>query len=256
MCITKTILRTLLSIGLLTFTSCLSPENISEENSCGDGVVQDGELCDDGNLVSTDECTEFCEPARCGDGFILAGLEECDDGDRDDLNGCTNQCTIAVASICGDGIVQRSEECDDGNDSDQDDCLTDCSRARCGDGVVHIDVEICDDGNDINDDDCTNVCQFEVCGDGVRQGQEECDDGNLEDGDGCSTDCTYQSNGNDAPYLIDYEGGTAVHNEGRRYDVRPASAGQIKVIQGVEHIQACANFCRDESNFTCTGFSL
>src|SRR4051812_12704057 len=44
---------------------------------------------------------------RCGDG-ILASTEQCDDGNTDDTDGCTNRCTIAA---CGDGVKQANEEC-------------------------------------------------------------------------------------------------------------------------------------------------
>ena len=36
------------------------------------------------------------EDATCGDG-IAAELEQCDDGDADDFDGCTSACRIAVA---------------------------------------------------------------------------------------------------------------------------------------------------------------
>jgi OOP family OmpA-OmpF porin len=45
---------------------------------------------------------------RCGDG-ILSSTEQCDDGNTDDTDGCTNRCTIAA---CGDGVKQANEECD------------------------------------------------------------------------------------------------------------------------------------------------
>ena len=53
-----------------------------------------------------------CEPARCGDSITGPG-EECDDGNENDDDGCTNECRRA---LFGDGIVQVGEECDDGNE--------------------------------------------------------------------------------------------------------------------------------------------
>ncbi|XP_027000228.2 acetylcholinesterase collagenic tail peptide [Tachysurus fulvidraco] len=49
---------------------------------CGDGVVQtlNGEECDDGNKVVTDECVG-CRKAYCGDGYYHHGAEECDGKD-------------------------------------------------------------------------------------------------------------------------------------------------------------------------------
>ena len=42
-----------------------------------------GEQCDDGNTDNTDGCVAGCKLARCGDGFVEAGVEECDDGNTD-----------------------------------------------------------------------------------------------------------------------------------------------------------------------------
>ncbi len=70
-------------------------------NVCGDGVVGEGEECDDGNTVSTDGCITIdleeanesdqakCVLATCGDGFIGPG-EVCDEGEE---NGVTKPCT-------------------------------------------------------------------------------------------------------------------------------------------------------------------
>jgi cysteine-rich repeat protein len=46
------------------------------------------ELCDDGNDIDTDACTNACEPATCGDGIVHEGVEECDDGNQVDGDGC------------------------------------------------------------------------------------------------------------------------------------------------------------------------
>jgi cysteine-rich repeat protein len=51
---------------------------------CGDGFVQTGEVCDDGNSDDSDGCLKNCVKARCGDGVVRAGLETCDDGNRSD----------------------------------------------------------------------------------------------------------------------------------------------------------------------------
>lgn len=39
---------------------------------CGDGVVQDCEVCDDGNFTAGDGCSPYCtlEATVCGDGVI------------------------------------------------------------------------------------------------------------------------------------------------------------------------------------------
>ncbi|NXT15329.1 COLQ Acetylcholinesterase, partial [Prunella fulvescens] len=48
-----------------------------EGGTCGDGIVQDGEECDDGNAVVTDDCIR-CRRAYCGDGYKHEGVEDCD----------------------------------------------------------------------------------------------------------------------------------------------------------------------------------
>ncbi|KAK7139169.1 hypothetical protein R3I93_016333 [Phoxinus phoxinus] len=49
---------------------------------CGDGELQElnGEECDDGNKVVTDDCVG-CKKAYCGDGYRNEGVEECDGKD-------------------------------------------------------------------------------------------------------------------------------------------------------------------------------
>lgn len=157
--------------------------------TCGDGLVLGGqEECDDGNTNNTDDCVHNCKLATCGDGFVHATDETCDDGNHEDGDGCTSTCILGG---CGDGIVQQGEECDDANASTSDAC-PDCTLAHCGDGHIHAGVEQCDDGNLLSDDECVApFCTWATCGDGYLQaGVEECDDGNLNDSDLCPTSCT------------------------------------------------------------------
>ena len=91
--------------------------------TCGDGIRQGIEQCDDGNTDPTDDCTNDCKAPRCGDGVTHAGVEQCDDGNKFNNDGCRNDCTLPV---CGDGVVADGiEECDDGNDVPGDGC-TNC----------------------------------------------------------------------------------------------------------------------------------
>jgi cysteine-rich repeat protein len=153
---------------------------------CGNGVVEGDEPCDDGNLSNTDECTNNCEAAACGDGYLQEGVEECDDANTDNTDECA-ECAVAT---CGDGFVQEGvETCDDGNTDDTDACLSTCEPASCGDGLVQAGVEECDDANMDSTDDCID-CVAAVCGDGfVQVGVEECDDANMDNGDGCDDTC-------------------------------------------------------------------
>ena len=162
------------------------------EGTCGDGIVQLGEDCDDGNTVSCDGCSADCRAETgCGDG-VRCGTEACDDGNTDNCDGCSAGCTVEVGQHCGDGTVNAAcgEECDPPGAT----CTAECKRIpRCGDGVKDANEE-CDDGNTVSCDGCTADCRIETgCGDGVRCGAEACDDGNLNACDGCSPTCEVET---------------------------------------------------------------
>jgi len=93
---------------------------------CGDGLLSDGESCDDANSIGGDDCSEECTPPKdedppqpielpfgelidelaiaasgpssCGDG-ALDGLETCDDQNAIDGDGCA-RCRIEERFIC------------------------------------------------------------------------------------------------------------------------------------------------------------
>jgi cysteine-rich repeat protein len=118
------------------------PEATEDAGStCGDGAVDTGEECDDGNEVDTDACTSECLDAVCGDGFVWTGTEGCDDGNTTGGDGCSASCEL---ESCGDGAVDTGEECDDGNEVDTDACTNLCQDAECGDGIVWAGVELCE----------------------------------------------------------------------------------------------------------------
>ncbi|MCB9706562.1 MAG: DUF4215 domain-containing protein [Myxococcales bacterium] len=153
--------------------------------TCGDGYVYPAaESCDEGMDNAEDAgCLPDCTMNTCGDGFLYEGVEECDDGNTEDHDGCTSECQI---DLCGNGEVDFGETCDDGNQIDTDACLSTCEAASCGDGFLQEGVEECDDG-DANADDaaCLSTCVAATCGDGfVQAGVEACDEGmdNAEDG--------------------------------------------------------------------------
>ncbi|MBI5504854.1 MAG: DUF4215 domain-containing protein [Deltaproteobacteria bacterium] len=121
-------------------------------------IVGPGEQCDDGNLIDTDDCTNACQDARCGDGRVHDGAEQCDDGNNNSGDGCTTAC---VTEYCGDGTVNNgtTEQCDDGNALSGDGCSDACADEFCGDGVVNDSgTEECDDGNTDSNDGCSAVC--------------------------------------------------------------------------------------------------
>ena len=68
-----------------------------EADPCGNGQVDDGEECDDGNAVLGDGCEPDCTltPSVCGDLSVDEG-ESCDDGNTVGGDGCSAVCTSEV----------------------------------------------------------------------------------------------------------------------------------------------------------------
>ncbi len=114
------------------------------------------------------------------------------------------------SSICGNGIEEDNEECDDGNQNNSDGCTNDCKETAppitCGNGTLEND-EACDDNNAVSGDGCSALCATEsgytcagtpsvctptqpVCGNGIKEGDEECDEGNNVQEGTCTSECT------------------------------------------------------------------
>ena len=192
----------------------------SEPATCGDGLVDEGEQCDEGvgnaqasyapNKTCLQDCSGYAQ--YCGDGEPN-GPEVCDEGENNsgaysatkhcnqDCSGyaahcgdetCQAQeaCPADCMSVCGDGDLQAGEQCDGmGNTAD---CDADCTKPECGDEFVNPSFmnEQCDDKNMDNSDDCVEGCRDAVCGDGfLHAGVEQCDDNNQVDTDACSNMC-------------------------------------------------------------------
>ncbi len=74
---------------------------------CGNGISDPGEECDNGAANDdTGDCTRACKKAICGDGLVKTRasgspdggvdptLERCDDGNKENGDGCNPQCTM------------------------------------------------------------------------------------------------------------------------------------------------------------------
>ena len=154
-------------------------------SDCGNGVLDPGEVCDDGmNMGGEGGCLTCTSIQECGDG-MPEGTESCDDGI---LNGTGNgQCLddCSATQSCGDETVNGTEVCDDGilNGTGNDACLSDCSGTQaCGDGSANG-TEACDDGvdNGTGEGFCLSDCSAtQTCGDGVQNGSEFCESGDSE----------------------------------------------------------------------------
>ncbi len=178
-------------------------------NPCGDGVLDPGEVCDDGNNVSGDGCKGDCSSDEtCGNGIVDSHLdppEECDPGsdetahvDCTDLGflagtaDCRADCTLDLSGCeegCGNGVKDAEDECD-GNDLGN----ATCESLGFSSGTLG----------------CTDLCTLDRqgcqggCGNGILEAGEQCDgsvDVTCEDlgykaGDlACSDDCHYDTSG-------------------------------------------------------------
>ncbi|CAK78946.1 unnamed protein product (macronuclear) [Paramecium tetraurelia] len=152
--------------------------------NCGDGIVQNLEICDDSNNIQQDgcyKCQQSCqlECFNCVNGICLI----CLDGWLLINNSCQQ--------ICGDGLIaiQSSEQCDDGNQIDGDGCflcLFECSP-YCLYCIDQNECLYCQDHFELIQKGCRPICGDLY----IVEGLEECDDGNQISNDGCY-DCQFQ----------------------------------------------------------------
>ncbi len=159
------------------------------QGTCGNGVLQTGERCDDGNVLAGDGCSPSCQLEGCGDG-VLQVNEICDDRNQIAGDGCAADCSG----------VERGWACPEVGAG--------CIRTECGNSRVEV-GESCDDGNQDPFDGCNGLCQRErhyscpatggpcvpigTCGNQLIDDGETCDDGGHMVGDGCSADCMVES---------------------------------------------------------------
>ncbi len=223
---------------------------------------------------------DVAPPASCGNG-ILEGTEACDDGNTTPGDGCTADCKIETdwacptpnspcvsTVVCGDGHISGDEKCDDHNTVDGDGCSADCKtvedgwtcpapgvrcQPKCGDGIL-TGSEKCDDGNTVAGDGCSVTCTVEagfacptagqpchqtVCGDGTKEGDESCDDGNTVPGDGCSMDCKAE------PVCSGSDGCTSPCGDGLKLPTEECDDGNNKSGDG------CSSDCKLEAGWSC-----
>ncbi len=231
-----------LRFGPCACTPPIQPPQTEETTFCGDGEVQQpnqeeppmNEYCDDGNEIDTDTCRNDC--TMCGDGIIQDG-EICDNGENNgkpesaengvycgldckpvnipptcpnnQLNPPGETCDSSQmgdtaceecrgdCSCCGDGTPDSGsgETCDDGNNNDADSCRNDCTS--CGDGKVNHPTEQCESNSDCVEGGVQGTCNGckctypePVCGDNIiNQPGEYCDGSSTAPGISCNQAC-------------------------------------------------------------------
>jgi cysteine-rich repeat protein len=154
-----------LAVCLHASVSCRTCHALNE----ADALDRDCDLFDNG--LADASCP------GCGNGALEAG-EECDDGNRLSCDGCSETCTDEVGLVCGDGTQNETcgEECDDGNTANEDGCSSRCMNEVCGDGILQpLLGELCDDGNTQDGDCCSSTCQFESSATVCRAAASSCD---------------------------------------------------------------------------------
>ena len=149
---------------------------------CGNGVLEAGEACDDGNNVNGDGCTAACQ---IEDGNPCTANAECS-SDVCDMTEAPPLCE--PAGFCGNGVLDVPEGCDDGNTTAGDGCSDVClledgepcaNDAQCKSTICDtIESDACEPANS--------------CGNGALEAGEACDDGNAEAADGCGAGCLFE----------------------------------------------------------------
>lgn len=147
----------------------------------------------------------------CGDGRLDPG-EECDDGNTLSGDGCDASCRMELGSpSCGNGIVEADEECDDANEFEGDGCEPDC-RFSC-----RTDTD-CDDGDACNGlercDPFQNRCVASAPlddGSRCREGEGVCVEGRCQEQCALPSDCESSNPCAGSPSCV--SGGCVFENE-------------------------------------------
>jgi cysteine-rich repeat protein len=126
-----------------------------------------------------------CVVPTCGDG-VVEGFEGCDDMNRTSMDGCAADCTVETGytctgmpsdcrTICGNGVLEAGETCDDRNTTASDGCTacaidagyhcrglpSSCAMVACGNGTIGR-GESCDDSGTTGGDGCSARCAAEI----------------------------------------------------------------------------------------------
>ncbi len=135
------ILLIVFAVFLTGYYAGESPTGLAPRTSlCGNGVVEKGEQCDDGNRLRGDGCFSCRQEISrtpssvCGNG-VLETTESCDDGNRVANDGCSAVCFVEVPAStrrsCGNGAVDSGEMCDDGGICTSDNNTPCTSNSQC-----------------------------------------------------------------------------------------------------------------------------
>lgn len=159
-------------------TSCKDPGVCV---NCGDGCLDFGEQCDDGDTGNDDGCNADCQEEPCFD---------CQTVQPSNINGfCSGPSTCQAVSApecshCGNEEVEAGEDCDDGNTANGDCCSANCkfdtAGASCSDGVFCNGDETCNG---------EGTCLFSEVGRSCSELSSQCGIGYCDlEADACAVD--------------------------------------------------------------------
>ena len=125
---------------------------------------QDGKVFNSVFAVDTDIGQTAVAGERIGRGVAIGDFNG--DGIRDTVLGTFKSPSVFLVPgapvVCGDGLRDLPlEECDDGNLADGDGCDASC-KFECGNGAIDSLAEECDDGNRVGGDGCSPLCLTEL----------------------------------------------------------------------------------------------
>ena len=263
--------------------SCDEPSQSCILIECGNGILEPGEDCDDGNVLAGDCCNAMCQfeaaESPCPDGVYCNGAEIC--------NG-EGACLSGTPIDCSDGILCTTDSCNEANDSCDNipdnaacDDLQFCNgievcdpalgcqpgtRVDCpDDGAFCTGTEYCDENADacastdnpcptgtVCNDDSDSCDPLVVCGNRTVEEGEDCDDGNTEGGDCCSATCAFEPAESPCPDIEYCDGVEACDGAGVCLDTTPVDCSD-GVACTVDTCDETADICmHDPDNAYCS----
>jgi len=159
-------------LACTTEDSCQAGTCVADHGGCGecgDGSLDDGESCDDGNEFDGDCCSSNCKPAtngqECDDGVFCNGSDSCQ----------TGLCTQHDGDPCRgpDGDANCAESCDESSDACS---AADPDASECDDGIFCNGSDTCSGGacNQHDGNPCSGADGDGNCAESCSESNDNC----------------------------------------------------------------------------------